>query len=106
MSRRLSPQARILLDELTGVGVERRDVRVRTEPSRDGSGTAMASLRAPEAERVVVEHAQHLADRGLHVTVVQHSCGHAGFPVVGNSPGNQPQGRHRAAALRVQGLQR
>jgi hypothetical protein len=86
MSGRLSPQARGLLDELTGVGVERKDVRVRTDPSRDGSGTAMALLRVPTAEQVVIEHAQHLADRGLHVTVIGHTCGHVASPVVSNSP--------------------
>ena len=87
MPGRISPQAQSLLDAMIDVGVDRHDVRVRTDPGRSGSGAAFASPRSADAEKVILDHAQHLADRGLGVSVVRHSCGHPGLPEVSSASG-------------------
>ena len=88
MSGRISPQAKNLLDAVLSVGVPRKEVRVTTETKttreEDGSkyreyGHASASLSTRSARQAVEEHAQHLADRGVHVTRSRWTdCGHLG----------------------------
>lgn len=85
MAGRISPQAKSIVDALTGIGLSRRQFKVTTDTTvtreEDGSryreyGHAHMRNLDMRAQPVVHEHAEHLAARGLTVTRYVGSCGH------------------------------
>ena len=72
---RMTPEAKKLSETVQALGVPRKSMSVYSNVGKD-SYLATAVIKHPEHEHLVLDHVDHLNERGIHVTSMGYSCGH------------------------------
>jgi hypothetical protein len=88
---KMTPEAKKLSATVQALGVPRKSLSVSSNVGKD-SYLATAVVKHPEHEHLVLDHIDHLNNRGINVTTMGYSCGHRKLVGMQDAFG---QGEHR-----------